>query len=79
MYKTTINKLSSNKSSCKDSIIGDLMIMTDGQPYEGHIILHSYDEIIDLTEPRNVWGLGANFNVRYLKPGESVTLIVGEH
>ena len=80
MYKTTINAPDvTSKPSSRTSKMGDLMVIIEtNSNYKGHVILHSYDEFIDLNDPHNVWSLGLGVEVRYLKPGESVTLTVGE-
>ena len=82
MYKTTINSQSNVKTSSSNSKIGDLMIVTeeekDRTDMVGKILLHVYNNLVNLNDPRETWAGNTGFKVRYLKPGESVTLTVGE-
>lgn len=82
MYKLETNKkIVSVKTSTKDAEIGDLMIITEDCSYKDHIILKVYSDdvtnvsLISLTDPGITWG-NPDFEVRFLEPGEVITLIV---
>ena len=81
MYNLNLNAKEKEFGFSKDAKIGDLMIIIEEGSFFNHILLKIYssgDEdtsLISLTDPDFTWG-GVNFKVRFLEPGESVTLTV---
>ena len=80
MYKFEINP-SVNISTIRmcDTKIGDLMKITNPEtPYNGAIVLHTYDGFVDIENPKCTWGVigTVSIPVQLLPKGTVITLTV---
>lgn len=76
MYNLKTNTKKFSKLLAKDTNVGDLMVINEGNHCEGHILLHCYDRLISLTDPQKAWFIDVPLEVTLLKSGESITLTV---